>query len=600
MPLSPSARRRGAALLPPGLAAVTLLAAARGSPPPVGGWAIAAGLAMALVGALGALHRPSGGRTLGLGAAVLPPALVLGGPAAAGLVAVAAILLAEGGRAALDRGVGLPRPVPSAGRTVGAAGRAALIAVAAALAWRALWSGPAPTAAAAPASAATSLTSLAAPAAAATAVYLALALAIAVATRELRSTSAGPWWRRALPRGREVTPFVLDLAGWVAGTGLVAVGLAGAWDAAGLLLLLLGLAATEAARQGAMLAASERRLADFGRVRRAGERMIAPARELEAVVGRIADECANVVACQWFQLELLQPAEPSAAVDEERAVWSAGPDRELIEGEARPDPYPPPLPGVHRRTGWRVLERPLGAQGGAAARLTLWCDPRRLDREDLELLEALLPQMAASLHQALLDREAREDPLTGATVRRVFDRRLHAAWAAAREDGGPLALILVDVDRFKPINDTWGHATGDRALAAVAAALEAGKRESDLLARYGGEEFALLLEGADGRAALAIAERLRRRVAEVEMEAEDDRPLALTVSAGVASFPELTVKTAGELLLLADEALYQAKERGRDRCLLHRGRGRFLTPEGAEVGDASPGDDEPRAPRLFA
>jgi diguanylate cyclase (GGDEF)-like protein len=407
----------------------------------------------------------------------------------------------------------------------------------------------------------------------------------------------GSRWRRALPRRRDAAPYLLDLAGWAAGAALAAAGLAAGWAAPVLLLAILGLAGAEAARQAALRAAAERRLADFGRVRRAGERMIAPARELDAVVARFADECANVVGCHWFQLELDQPAGPGG--EARRTVWSAGPDRALAEGAAWPDPYPPALPGVHRRAVWRVLERSLGAQDGASARLTLWCDPRRLAAEDLELLEALLPQMAASLHQGLLDREAREDPLTGAAVRRVLDRRLHAAWAEACEGGGALAVILADVDRFKAINDTWGHAAGDVALAAVAAALAAGKREADLLARFGGEEFALLLEKTDGAEALAIAERLRRRVAEVELETDDGPLPPLSISAGVASFPELTVKTAGELLLLADEALYEAKERGRDRCLLHRGRGRFLTADGAEIGE-TPDPSEPRAPRLFA
>jgi len=576
MLFSPSGRRRAAALLPPALAAVALLAVARWAPPPTGGWAPAAGLALALVGALAALHRPFGGRTLGLGAAALAPAAALAGPVGAGLAAAVVMLLAEAGRAALHHRLDLPRPAVALGRAAGAAGRAALAALAGTLA-------------------ATPSSPLAA--AVATAVYLAASVALGVAMRELRTPGAGSWWRRALPHRRETAPYLLDFVGWAAGAALAAAGRGAGWGAAALLLAMLGLAGGEAARQAALRAAAERRLAGFGRVRRAGERMIAPARELDAVVGRFADECANVVGCQWFQLDLHQPAEPGG--EDRLTVWSAGPDRALTEGEARPDLYPPPLPGVHRRAAWRVLERSLGAQGGVSARLTLWCDPRRLAPEDLELLEALLPQMAASLHQALLDREAREDPLTGVAVRRVLDRRLHAAWAAACEGGGPLAVILADVDRFKAINDTRGHAAGDAALAAVATALIAGKRESDLLARFGGEEFAVLLENTEGGEALSIAERLRSRVAEVELETDDGPLPPLTISAGVASFPELTVKTAGELLLLADEALYEAKARGRDRCLLHRGRGRFLTPDGAEIGDA-PDDGEPRAPRLFA
>ncbi len=598
--LSPAARRRAAALVPPALALAALLAAARRTALGGGdGDAAAAGLALGLLAALAALHRPAGGRTLGLGAAALAPAIVLAGPVAAGIAAALGILVAEGGRALLSRRADLPRPGVAFGRAFGAAGRSALAALAAAAAWS--WAGGAagPAAFGAAGPAAASPSPAAAPAAAAAAAYLFAGLALAVAMRELRTPGAGQGWLRALPRRRELSPWAVDLGGWVAGAALAAAAPAAGWTASTILLAVLGLAGAEAARQASLRSVAERRLSDFGRVRRAGERMIAPARELEAVVHRILDECANVVGCHWFQLELVQPAAPPAG-GEERTTWSAGPDRRLVEGEARPDPYPPALPGVHRRAAWRLLERPLGAQGGVSARLTLWCDPRRLPPEDLELLEALLPQMTASLHQALLDRAASEDPLTGTALRRVLDRRLHAAWGEACENGGPVAVILADVDRFKAINDTWGHATGDRALAAVAAALDAGKRDSDLLARYGGEEFAVLLEATDGAGALAIAERLRLRVAEIDLESEDGQPLGLTVSAGVASFPELTVKTAGELLLLADEALYEAKERGRDRCLLYRGRGRYLSPDGAEVGDGPPPGDEPRAPRLFA
>jgi two-component system, cell cycle response regulator len=152
------------------------------------------------------------------------------------------------------------------------------------------------------------------------------------------------------------------------------------------------------------------------------------------------------------------------------------------------------------------------------ARLTLWCDPRRLETPDLTLFEALLPQMATSIRQALLDREAREDKLTGAAVRRVLEKRLFDAFGRAVEEGRSLAVVMVDVDHFKRINDRHGHAAGDRALATVGAVLAQHKRQQDLLARYGGEEFTLLLEEADGPAALTIAERLRRAVAEIDLE----------------------------------------------------------------------------------
>jgi diguanylate cyclase (GGDEF)-like protein len=320
--------------------------------------------------------------------------------------------------------------------------------------------------------------------------------------------------------------------------------------------------------------------------------MVGGPTELASVVERIHAECANVVPFHWFQLEML------AGDDGEARSWRAGADGPLDEGTAEPERHPPMLPGIHRRSEWRLVERLLAGPDGAVARLTLWCDPRRLETPDLTLFEALLPQMATSIRQALLDREAREDRLTGTAVRRVLEKRLFDAFRRAVDDGRSLAVVMVDVDRFKRINDRHGHAAGDRALAAVAAVLTQHKRQQDLLARYGGEEFTLLVEDADGAAALAIAERLRRAVEEIDFEV-DGTTLALTVSAGVAAFPELHVKTPSELLLLADGALYEAKNRGRNRCLLDLGRARYRGPDGEAV-TSEEASAEPPPPRIFA
>jgi len=206
--------------------------------------------------------------------------------------------------------------------------------------------------------------------------------------------------------------------------------------------------------------------------------------------------------------------------------------------------------------------------------------------------------MAASLHRSLLDREASEDPLTGVSVRRVLERRLHEVHARCLEEGGSMAVILCDLDHFKRINDTYGHAAGDDALVLVAGTLDAERREGDLCCRYGGEEFTLLLDRTTGEQALALAERLRERVAALEFTA-GGKLVPLTLSAGVAAFPELHVKTASELLLFADGALYEAKRRGRNRCLLDLGQGRYRSPEGAiETAQDAPPLQEP--PRIFA
>ena len=182
--------------------------------------------------------------------------------------------------------------------------------------------------------------------------------------------------------------------------------------------------------------------------------------------------------------------------------------------------------------------------------------------------------------------------LTGAAFRRVLEQRLALAWEACRESGGALAVLMCDLDHFKRINDTWGHAVGDRALQAVARLLLAHCRERDLCARYGGEEFTLLLEETNGEEALEIADRLRRRVEGLEFETEGE-PVPLSLSVGVAAFPELFAKTPEELLELADAALYEAKRQGRNRCFVVQGPGVFRDAQGRVV--TTPGAEPPAA-----
>ncbi|WP_432496924.1 diguanylate cyclase [Kineococcus gypseus] len=164
--------------------------------------------------------------------------------------------------------------------------------------------------------------------------------------------------------------------------------------------------------------------------------------------------------------------------------------------------------------------------------------------------------------RADLAEEASRDPLTGLRNRRRFIDDLTALLAAG---GGraPVALVLLDVDHFKAVNDTHGHAVGDEVLVAVAGALREHARAEDVV-RYGGEEFVVLLPGLGGAEAAARAEELRRACARLRV---DDSDVRVTISAGVAACPEHG-GTPDELLLAADRALYVAKTGGRDRVAL--------------------------------
>ena len=157
---------------------------------------------------------------------------------------------------------------------------------------------------------------------------------------------------------------------------------------------------------------------------------------------------------------------------------------------------------------------------------------------------------------ARLERLSHEDPLTGLANRRRWDAELAEACAAARRTGTSLAVVLVDVDRFKQINDRHGHSGGDQALRLIAGALTSRVRAGDVVARLGGDELAVLLPGTDVGRAVALAEELR--AAALELDMPDAGPGSLTLSLGVAvatgreAVPEL-------LTVEADAHLYRAK-----------------------------------------
>lgn len=159
-----------------------------------------------------------------------------------------------------------------------------------------------------------------------------------------------------------------------------------------------------------------------------------------------------------------------------------------------------------------------------------------------------------------LDLQARSDPLTGMLNRRGFDSQLKLAAALARRSGRPLALVMVDVDHFKRVNDTFGHDAGDEVLKRLAQTMQQRLRDSDVTARLGGEEFVAMLPDTDLKGALAISQQLLHAVA----AQQDDTVGRVTISAGVSIFRGDGDDTH-DLMRRADEALYEAKGQGRNR-----------------------------------
>ncbi len=165
------------------------------------------------------------------------------------------------------------------------------------------------------------------------------------------------------------------------------------------------------------------------------------------------------------------------------------------------------------------------------------------------------------------------DALTGVNNRRYFDQRLPEEIARASRDSGQLSCMFIDLDRFKSINDTFGHPVGDKVLRATAQVIQNQLRTTDVVARYGGEEFAVLLTQTDNQKAIEIAERIRRRVEDQDIELEScDKPLQVSVSIGVASLSGANRTTdiaasGSRLVASADKAVYQAKATGRNRVI---------------------------------
>ncbi|MBU3913957.1 GGDEF domain-containing protein [bacterium] len=167
--------------------------------------------------------------------------------------------------------------------------------------------------------------------------------------------------------------------------------------------------------------------------------------------------------------------------------------------------------------------------------------------------------------------EARErairDKVTGIYNRRYYDEVIHEEFQAAQNNGKPLSIVMVDLDRFREINDIHGHQAGDSVIKKAARIFQLALRETDILVRYGGDEFAFLMPTTDLEEAFNITERIRQIIAGSEILFDSSKPaLRISVSIGIAGYPQNSTNLI-ELCRMADQALYRAKENGRNKVI---------------------------------
>jgi diguanylate cyclase (GGDEF)-like protein len=227
------------------------------------------------------------------------------------------------------------------------------------------------------------------------------------------------------------------------------------------------------------------------------------------------------------------------------------------------------------RQGGKLMLVDLGSTNGT------FCNGNKVPRHELADGDKISLGSTTILKLAFLDKvdehyqkqlfqSALRDGLTGTFNRRYFVDRLHTEMRFAVRHSKSIALLFVDIDHFKKINDTHGHQAGDAVLSLVAHQMMTTIRTEDVIARYGGEEFAIICREIEADGAKALAERLRSAVEKKKFEF-DGKVIPVTVSVGAAVDRKITDPQA--LVAAADAAMYEAKRTGRNRVILHKGIG---------------------------
>ena len=275
---------------------------------------------------------------------------------------------------------------------------------------------------------------------------------------------------------------------------------------------------------------------------------------------------------------------PAAGADD---VWSLSAllqttldVEKVIDLFARELAKPIPYDSFEYRNPDRGLHIHIGSPARHSVSYRLSLDTRPLGRivmtrarpfgdGEITRIENLISGMIYALRNALLYQEAlaaaQQDPLTRVANRAVLDSSLQREVCLSRRHALPLSVLMLDIDKFKRINDTYGHATGDRVLQTLVQSVRGCIRNTDVLARYGGEEFVVILPGTDVVGAQLLADRVCQNVSDLRcpLPGQGEASLSFTISVGVASLGN--DQSGAELVDRADQAMYLAKERGGNR-----------------------------------
>ena len=235
------------------------------------------------------------------------------------------------------------------------------------------------------------------------------------------------------------------------------------------------------------------------------------------------------------------------------------------------------------REGEKIVLEDLSSTNGT------FCNGIRVDRRELAdgdkimvgsttILKFTYHDYLDEVFQRQMYESALRDGLTKVFNKKYFTDYLEKEFAFASRHGSPLALIFLDIDYFKRINDTHGHPAGDFVLSELSQLMATLVRTEDVLARFGGEEFTVLCRGTDLEGAKIVAERLRRTV-EAHTFSFGAKTIPLTISLGIAAIPDTAIVDHAQFLAASDKALYEAKSTGRNRVCLH---GNESTPKPAK------------------